>query len=131
MEESNEEITEKIWNPAAAVNWSLLLTPAFGPVLHYMNWKSLGEKENEKSALIWAVIFCFLVGVSFIDLTGRAGNNAFFLAFVLLFVWYFARGRKQIRYVEEKFGKTYPKKEWFEPIAVALTIMVGASFVPI
>ena len=32
-----------LWNPNAAANWSLLLSPAFGAFLHMKNWEELGE----------------------------------------------------------------------------------------
>ena len=130
MEEETRENANEIWNPAAAVNWSLVLTPAFGPVLHYLNWKDLGEEGRERPALIWAGIFCVLVGLSLFDFTGAIGSGPILFAYLLLFVWYFATARKQIKYVRERFGKTYSRKDWFQPIGAALAIIVFSGFIP-
>jgi hypothetical protein len=131
IEAQPEKPEIKIWNPAVAVNWSFLLTPAFGSVIHYLNWKSLGEEQRQFPALIWAAVFCFLVAISLLDLTGDSNNGVYLGAFVLLFVWYFAAARAQIRFVSERFGKDYPRQDWFPPIMIALGIMVGSSYLPV
>ena len=130
MQINEEDSFPKIWNPSAAVNWSVLLTPAFGPVLHYLNWKRLGETQHEKTALIWAAVFCFLVGSSLLTPIDGSLGFGFLLAYILMFVWYFVTARKQIRYVDEKFGKTYPRREWFEPLMIAGLILGVSSLIP-
>ena len=43
-----------IWNPNAASNWSIIFTPAFGSYLHALNWRTLGEEEHARSAMLAA-----------------------------------------------------------------------------
>lgn len=41
---NNEKIT--LWNPNAAVNWSVLFTPIFGAWIQAKNWKALGALSS-------------------------------------------------------------------------------------
>ena len=67
-----------IWNPNAAVNWSLVFTPAFGAYLQMLNWRALGESDKAKSAENWfhagvGVLFVYLlIGAVIGDQIGRA-----------------------------------------------------------
>src|SRR5262249_33767849 len=47
------------------------------------------------------------------------------LGFWRLLRWYFANARSQQCYIEEKFGKDYPRKGWAKPLLVALVVTIG------
>ena len=47
------------------------------------------------------------------------------IAIGLLFSWYFASARHQTAYVKARFGKTYPRKGWLKPLALAVLAFIG------
>lgn len=44
-------------------------------------------------------------------------------------MWYFAAGRAQVKYVKERFGKSYPRRRWRKPLVIAVGVLVG--YVPL
>jgi predicted nucleic acid-binding Zn ribbon protein len=117
-----------LWNPAAAANWSLIFTPAFGSYLQMLNWQTLGERERAVTARIWFYVSLAMLGVyvAIRLLTGeRSYASAQPLLVLYLFVWYFASGRSQAKYVKERFGSAYPKKGWGKPILLGIAALVG------
>jgi hypothetical protein len=103
------QVAPPLWNPDAAANWSLLLTPAFGAYLHMRNWQVLGDSSKAAASRRWmiatVVLTCTLTVISALlpesqALTAlvRAGSVA------LLFGWYFASAREQARYIKERYG---------------------------
>lgn len=122
-----------LWNPNAAANWSLLFSPVFGALLHMKNWQALGEPEKAASAKRWAIaaLVVFAVLALFgallpdersMDALSRVA------AIVLLFTWYFASARHQTAYVKSRFGKTYLRKGWLKPLALAVLGIVAFVF---
>lgn len=101
----------ELWNPDAAGNWSLLFTPIFGSILIGKNWEALGHADKASRARIWAYVTLPIVLVG--------------LGMPLLILWYFASNRPQARYVKERWGKSYPRKPWGKPLAIALSIYAG------
>lgn len=100
----------ELWNPNAAANWSLLLSPAFGAFIHMKNWKALGETEKANSSKIWFIFSIIL--------------SLFGIGFFVLIAWYFSIGKKQIVYVQEKFGENYLRKSWSTPLLIGFGISV-------
>jgi hypothetical protein len=43
----------KLWNPQAAVSWSLLLSPIFGAYIHAKNWSEIGELDEARRSKMW------------------------------------------------------------------------------
>jgi hypothetical protein len=138
-----EPVQPHLWNPIAAAKWSLLLTPAFGAILHASNWKTLGKPKHARSNMIWLVITVIFLAVNLgtlllpdsrgIDAAIRIGGLA------LLLGWYFSLGKSQVIYVTDALGNDYAKKGWAVPllagfgavctylgIAVALVFMTFA-----
>jgi hypothetical protein len=129
-----------LWNPNAASNWSLAFTPAFGAYLHMLNWRALGQTEKAASARVWFVMSLIVLGIALIVpylLPARAVARVLGLPWLL--VWYFLAAREQAKYVNDRFGKGYPRKPWgkalglaalaglgYSGIAVALGAMLGA-----
>lgn len=117
---SNAIEAPKLWNPNAAVNWSLLFTPTFGALIQAKNWEILKEYSKASRSRTWAW-FSLLVTVFGL----YAGIKA--APLVLLFIWYFFSATYQIKYIKEKFGNNYPRKDWFLPIGIA-GVLVAVAF---
>lgn len=47
-----------LWNPVAAVGWSLLFSPAFGAFLHARNADAMGRADEAKANRVW---FYFII----------------------------------------------------------------------
>tara|TARA_R110002096_G_scaffold8045_3_gene34114 strand:- start:74207 stop:74614 length:408 start_codon:yes stop_codon:yes gene_type:complete len=122
--ENHSEIVEqpKLWNPSAAVNWSLLLTPTFGTCIHYLNWKALGDEKNIKYSLVWFIISIILLLL--LTFT-QADSGIGFLILIYLFVWYFVAGRKQSKLIKSDLGKDYIKKSWGKPLLISFVAFVA------
>ena len=120
-----------LWNPNGAANWCLLFSPIFGAWLHMKNWQALGEPGKAASARLWVIVSAVLiVGLSLLGAMNPLGpllGLGRLSAFVLLISWYFASARPQARYVQERFGRDYPRKGWLAPLLLALAAIVGYS----
>ena len=121
-----------LWNPAAAANWSLIFTPAFGSYLQMLNWQTLAERERAATARVWFYVSLAMLGVyvAIRLLTGdRSYASAQPLLVLYLFVWYFAGGRSQAKYVKERFGSVYPRKGWGKPILLGVAALIGYALI--
>ncbi len=109
-----------LWNPNAAANWSLLFTPIFGSYLNTKNWRELGETSRARSSHIWFWLSILIVIIGLFLPAGAAG-----VGFVYLIVWYFAAGRKQAKFIKEKYGSDYNRRSWVKPLLVAVALIIG------
>jgi len=115
-----------IWNPNAACNWSLFLSPAFGAYIHSLNWMTLNEPARARSANVWFLVSLLMTTMlSLLPLAGVGAQEARSLALVYLLIWYFAAGRPQARYVKERLGTDYPRKAWGKPLLVAIALFLA------
>ena len=57
--------------------------------------------------------------VAIADKLGRIGG------FALLITWYYVIGKSQQTYVFGRFGKTYPRRGWTEPLLAAVGVFAG------
>ena len=89
------EAAPKLWNPNAAVNWSLLLIVAL----------SLASGLMPDSRGL------------------DAATRSFGL--VLLVAWYVSAGRAQATLVKQRFGKDYQRKGWAQPLLWAVGAVIG------
>lgn len=124
------DATPALWNPNAAANWSLLFTPIFGALVQMKNWQALGEPERAASSRNWAVIgfvFMLLVVLATVFLAESRSADALIRAFALAFLlsWYFSAAKHQVRFVENRFGKTYPRRPWKIPLLLGLAGTLG------
>ena len=121
-----------IWNPNATANWSLILTPAFGSYLQMLNWLALGEAKKAATARMW---FYISLGMLLVYILRRliVADHSFEparpLMFVYLFVWYFANGRTQAKYVKEIFGSSYLKKSWGKALLLGVVALIGYALI--
>lgn len=127
---------QAIWNPNAAANWSLLLSPAFGTTIQMLNWRALGEPERAATAKGWVVASFILLALSLAPIQSEEVDRLLrFVNLAYLLGWYFSTGRAQVRYVKARFGASYPKKPWGKPLLLAfggllalVALSVGLSF---
>ena len=134
--------TPALWNPKAAVWWSLLFFP-LGPILHFLNWEALGKKKEAKEAKKFFIIFCvFCVILAFIPADyARYLSCGMFCAWGMWgWGWFMKRGIKiaeekgkptlgmtgkgQMEYVAEKYGTEYKRKSWLAPLAISFGILI-------
>lgn len=122
LSKENADVAPPLWNPDAAGAWSLLFTPIFGSILLLKNWQAIGDQKWVKAAKIWLAVSIFMLFPSvFFPLVGL----------IYIIVWYFAWQRNQTRYVKERWGTDYPRKNWGLPIALGLVgnIVVSAVLI--
>jgi hypothetical protein len=120
-----------LWNPNAAANWSLLLSPIFGTWLHMLNWRALGETERAESAKTWLMVSTLLqagvsIGGALLPFSGLERLRAP-VSFVLLIAWYFASARSQAKWVTEHYGDDYPRRGWTPPLLGALVLWIASA----
>ncbi|ULJ69820.1 hypothetical protein MIS45_02985 [Wielerella bovis] len=116
-----------LWNPKAAMWWSVFFNVVLGAVLHAKNWESLGEKELAKQNWIWAgigAVFLFIVMV-----TGMKIGLGVQIGLVV--AWYYALGKKQVLFFEEEFNNDYERKGWLKPILLTIIAIFVAAFVAV
>jgi hypothetical protein len=123
-QECGQSFASPIWNPHAAVNWSVFLSPAFGSYLQMRNWKTLGEPEKAASVERWLyvslgvwVVHVLIAWYMAVEVAVKMSGP---LNILFLFAWYFASGKKQCKYVEAKFGSRYTRKPWGMALLCAL-----------
>lgn len=126
---ASEATKPSLWNPNAAVNWSVVFTPVFGAWLHAKNWKELNEPEKEKQSMYWVYGGILLLIILIFADASPAISVAYLIA------WYLVSGKKQVQYIKEK-NIEYDKKDWPKPIIfgvvgiviyVCLSAMFGTS----
>jgi len=119
-----------LWNPNAAANWSLLLTPAFGAFLHMKNWAALGEPQKADASRKWfiAVIAIFLaltIVAAMLPASPAMGAASRSVGIGLLVAWYLTSAREQMQYVLGRYGKTYPRRGWGMALLLGLAGLVA------
>lgn len=131
----DEYARPRLWNPNAAGAWSLLLSPAFGSILHGLNWKTLGEPGKARANFAWAAVsFAFLgigVGTMFLPDSKALEAGMRIAGFAILIGWFMSVGRSQVAYVSERFGDDYERRSWGMPMLLGfggLIAFVGAVF---
>jgi hypothetical protein len=117
----------------AAVNWSLLFSPAFGAYLQMKNWEALGERAKAEDARAWFQA-TLLFGTAYPVLewfcaTYVPANLYVLRPLWLLFVifWYFASAAGQIRYIKERNGGAYVRRPWAKVLSVATAGAIAYS----
>lgn len=116
-----------LWNPNAALFWSLLFTPAFGAFLHMKNWQALGEPKKAAASKYWVIAIIVLqlaaTGLSvFIPEMDRLPRP---LALGLFVAWCLAGARGQVALVKTRFGADYPRRGWGKPLLIGGGLLVA------
>ena len=107
-----------LFNPSWSSSFAVLFGLPVACALHAMNWKNLGNDSLAKTN--WIVAAIVMLG-SFAVIAFAPLFWGLFLL-ISLFVWYFAIGKKQQKFVKENYGKDYPRRNMW------LAALVGFVF---
>ncbi len=124
-------ISPPLWNPTAAVNWSLVFSVGFGAWLHAKNWKALNEPQKASKSMIWAYVgfaafLAFTVGQLLQPpVPTLLSMSPLGVYLGVLFSWYFISARSQVLYIQTQFGNKYARQQWIKPIGVAAAVWVA------
>lgn len=124
-----------VFSPDGAALWSLVLTPAFGTVLHVLNARSLQEARLQRIAWAWlAVMLPATAAGLYLAARIQPGVLAPLRASLVLsfptVVWYFLGAHQQSRYLLERHGPRYPRRPlWLPALAAAFASMALAALV--
>ena len=113
----------KLWNPNAAANLALLFSPIFSAWLMAKNWQELGKPDEAKKSMTWVKIWIGFLPVYLLVVVLVPSIPMPLVYLILLVVWYYKLGKKQITYVKEA-GIQYEKKKWGKPVLIALAATV-------
>ncbi|WP_147299966.1 hypothetical protein NR756_04880 [Alloalcanivorax xenomutans] len=121
----------ELWNPSAAVAWSLIFSPVFGAWVHAKNWAVLGEDKLHDDSMKYAytalaVLIAINLLVTFDVLPELYGLP---ITAVLMVNWYFSAGRKQKAYLEKNQTLTYTQKSWLKPILIGFGSLIAATVI--
>ncbi|MDK4683623.1 hypothetical protein [Kingella negevensis] len=106
-----------LWNPKAAMWWSIFSNVAFGAIIHAKNWQALGEDDLAKQNWIWAgASIAVLFVIALIGLNVGLG-----IQIGLVIAWYQTLGKKQTEFFSNEFDNDYDKRSWW--LAVFLLIL--------
>jgi hypothetical protein len=116
-----------IWNPNAAANWSLLLTPIFGAILHMKNWEAMGRPERATASMRWAigvaVAYLALIACDLLLPAAMASQvPQRLVGFGLLIAWYFVMAKDQMDFVAYTYGKDFVRRGWATPMLCAAAV---------
>lgn len=120
-----------IWNPNAAANWSLLFSPAFGAYLHARNAERLGRHDEAKSNWRWFYGSLSFLAASILSTFVPVVSDGLFrlIGILILLTWYFSVAKTQAAFVDQAFGKVYPKRSLLEPVLIGFSCLVGLFLV--
>jgi hypothetical protein len=129
--QNNVGSAPEIWNPTAAVNWSIFCLP-LGALLHHKNAKTMDRPDEARANLIWFVILIIacIAATFFSNFTTDDTRIFPFLILVIpLLLWYGTTARKQIAHVKESWGKNYDRRGWFFLLLTCFVIQCFAAYV--
>ncbi len=94
------------------------------------NWQALGQPAKAEAAKTWflvsmaviAVLACASIFASYLKMSDAIERT---MGLFLLLAWYFCNARDQTKYVRTHIGNAYPRRGWFEPLAVAILVSFG------
>lgn len=113
-----------LWNPKAAMWWSVFFNVVLGAVLHAKNWEALGEKDLAKQNWIWAGVGA---GVVLALMLSDATKIGWIVHLALVFAWYHSTGNKQVEFFKKEFGEDYERKGWLVPIILTVLAIIAAG----
>jgi len=116
-----------LWNPNAAVNWSILFGAPLGSFLHARNWGSMGENGKKKRSLVWFWTTATLTAAAIIFPVDKRVYGGVWLWSLIL--WYFISARAQAKYVRETYGSSYRRKGFVKPLLIALACYIAVGII--
>lgn len=117
--------TAALWNPTAAVLWSLLFSPALGAWLLMRNWERLGERVKARQARFWFVgLLAIQVANAIVATVGvlleREVGLPWWASVLTWGVWVVGSAYPQISHVEDGHGEEYPRRSSAAPLLIAV-----------
>ena len=85
-----------------------------------MNWQAMGVKEKIRGAQLWLIVSIIMLVIGFF-IPSPFGTV---IALAYLLIWYFSAAKPQAKYINERWGKTYPRKSWLWPLVIAIVAVV-------
>lgn len=118
-----------LWNPVAAICWSVVFTPAFGAWIVMHNWRLLGDAAQARSAGRWLAAALVLLGLRALAdaLCARLHAEPVLVQWVsLLFgvAWCTGCALPQLRALRALPGR-YARRAWDGPLVVAVVAGCG------
>lgn len=124
LHSSTPEADIPLWNPNAAVNWSILFGAPLGSFLHARNWGAMGEHGKEKRSRIWFWATAILTAAAIIlPVDERVYGGVWLWSLIL---WYFIGARAQAKHVRQRYRSSYRRKSFIRPLSIALACYVCA-----
>lgn len=112
-----------LWNPRVIAAWSVLLFSwAFGAILTAKNWRALNEDGKARRSMLWFYalfpyfLLCVILPASLAQLFRE-------IPLAINLVWMYFEAEPQRKFVNERFGKNYPRKSWGIPLAIATPLI--------
>ncbi|WP_309723143.1 hypothetical protein [Armatimonas sp.] len=132
----SQDKSPELWNPRAAIGWSLLLSPAFGAYLHAANWQALNEPQraSENKSWFWvSIVFTILALLTEFLPNPRILDALFRLVGLCLFIaWYRSQARHQVTHFRDVLENCYTKKRWGRALLAGFTpFLVGVVVIMI
>lgn len=130
-------VKPELWNPSAAVGWSLVFTPVFGAWVHAMNWEALGDRRQAATSRAWAWASAVALLGAFAVMLAGPQDSAFHdtgraVGVGLLVAWYLLCGKAQTDLVRRRYGGAYVHRSWRAPLflggLVYGTYVVGTNW---
>ena len=120
-----KEDAPALWNPTAAVLWSLLFSPALGAWLIMRNWERLGERVNARQARFWFVGLLAIQVLNAIVVTvgvllEREIGLPWWVGLLMWAAWIVLSAYPHISHVEDGQGEHYPRQSWALPLLIAV-----------
>jgi hypothetical protein len=129
-EEPDLDGPPRLWNPTAALAWSLLFTPVFGAWLQAANWRALGQSAAARRSTRWAAgcaAALFVAATASMWLARRDPFGPVTLAvdLVLLLAWALGDATRQARALPPPEAGGWRRREWTTPLFLGLAGGMG------
>ena len=111
-ENSQTDKAPALYDPESAAIIAYFLTTVVGSWLILKNWKTLGVTQKIQSGKSWLYISLSVNLVALVFFC-QGGDGLIYSGAMRIFdllVWYFVWQKQQVRYIKERWGDAYPRK---------------------
>ena len=125
------ELVAALYNPFAAMAWSLVFTPAFGAYLVMRNWQVMGLPRQAVHARRWfraslALLALQALSVAFNARVNSHPNLVYWLGLAFLLLWCVAAALPQALALRARYGTAYPRRQWDGALLAA--VLAGTAY---
>ncbi len=115
MSKSKAASRPALYNPTAVCILAFLFTPIFGALLQARNWNALGEHGRARASRMWVrsmlwVLFVFIIMQAVFQNEPVMQFSGLYFLVATWACWMVTTGWKQIGYVNDLFGRDYPRE---------------------